>query len=203
MVQNIQKSKVVKEQVESMNGKVDINKFGAKDDVEIDDDSHQPFQEKESDHSLKDIRRKAPSKEVRNVSYTVDIRIEKDEYDGSGDDQVIENYNHQIHQKEEHNLQTYAEDNGLTNICKMTVALECSEVSAFEVNLYIKSFHFIYSLILLLKTYKTSVTSIFCKNCLHFLSFDNFVLRCGKCLGISFLLPSFVNHCWLMTKYKK
>ncbi|KAK4562623.1 hypothetical protein RGQ29_005218 [Quercus rubra] len=125
---NIQKSKVVKEQVESMNGKVDINKFGAKDDVEIDDDSHQPFQEKESDHSLKDIRRKAPSKEVRNVSYTVDIRIEKDEYDGSGDDQVIENYNHQIHQKEEHNLQTYAEDNGLENICKkMAVTSECSQ----------------------------------------------------------------------------
>uniref|UniRef100_A0A7N2MXV8 Uncharacterized protein n=1 Tax=Quercus lobata TaxID=97700 RepID=A0A7N2MXV8_QUELO len=132
---NIQKSKVVKEQVESMNGKVNINKFRAKDDVEIDDDSHQPFQEKESnyetntaDHSLKDIQRKAPSKEVRNVSYTVDIRIEKDEYDGSRDDVVIENDNHQIHQKEEYNLQTYAEDNGLENICKkMAVTSECSE----------------------------------------------------------------------------
>ena len=155
MFQNIQKSKVVKEQVESMNGKVDINEFGAKDDVEIDDDSHQPFQEKESDHSLKDIRRKAPSKEVRNVSYTVDIRIEKDEYDGSGDDQVIENYNHQIHQKEEHNLQTYVEDNGLENICKkMAVTSECSQVPVFDVNLCIKSFHVIYSLILLLKTYR-------------------------------------------------
>ncbi|XP_030942767.1 protein CHROMATIN REMODELING 35-like isoform X2 [Quercus lobata] len=118
-----------------MNGKVNINKFRAKDDVEIDDDSHQPFQEKESnyetntaDHSLKDIQRKAPSKEVRNVSYTVDIRIEKDEYDGSRDDVVIENDNHQIHQKEEYNLQTYAEDNGLENICKkMAVTSECSE----------------------------------------------------------------------------
>ena len=49
-----------------MNGKVDISKFGAKDDVEVDDDSHQPVQEKESnyetntvDHSPKDIQRKA------------------------------------------------------------------------------------------------------------------------------------------------
>ncbi|KAL4615849.1 hypothetical protein ACB092_07G156700 [Castanea dentata] len=129
---NIQKSKVVKEQVESMNGKVDINKFRTADDVEVEGDSHQPFQEKESnyetntvDHSLKDIQRKALSKGVRNVSYKVD---KKDEYDGSGDDEVIENDNHQIHQKEEHNLQTYAEDNGLENICKkMAVTSEFSE----------------------------------------------------------------------------
>ena len=164
-----------------MNGKVDINKFGAKDDVEVDDDSHQPVQEKESnyetntvDHSLKDIQRKAPSKEVRNVSYTVDIRIEKDEYDGSRDDVVIENDNHQIHQKEEHNLQTYAEDNGLENICKkMAVTSECSEVPVFDVNLYIRSFHVIYSLILLLKTYRLVWLPFFCKNSLHFLSFNN------------------------------
>ncbi|KAM4089155.1 hypothetical protein ACB094_07G127700 [Castanea mollissima] len=129
---NIQKSKVVEEQVKSMNGKVDINKFRAEDDVEVEEDSHQPFQEKESnyetntvDHSLKDIQRKALSKEVRNVSYKVD---KKDEYDGSGDDEVIENENHQIHQKEEHNLQTHAEDNGLENTCKkMAVTSEFSE----------------------------------------------------------------------------
>ena len=208
LIQDNLKSEDVKGQVEIMIGEADIRRdkgcnFVVEDDVEVEEDSHWSFQEKESnyepntvDHSLEDIE----SKDVQNAADEVDIRIDKDKYDGSGDDMEIEEDNHQIYQKEEHNLQTYAEDNGLTNICKLTVALECSEVSAFEVNLYIKSFHFIYSLILLLKTYKTSVTSIFCKNCLHFLSFDNFVLRCGKCLGISFLLPSFVNHCWLMTK---
>ena len=145
-----------------MIGEADIRRdkgcnFVVEDDVEVEEDSHWSFQEKESnyepntvDHSLEDIE----SKDVQNAADEVDIRIDKDKYDGSGDDMEIEEDSHQIYQKEEHNLQTYAEDNGLTNICKMTVALECSEVSAFEVSLYIKSFHFIYSLILLLKTYR-------------------------------------------------
>ena len=163
LIQDNLKSEDVKGQVEIMIGEADIRRdkdcnFVVEDDVEVEEDSHWSFQEKESnyepntvDHSLEDIE----SKDVQNAADEVDIRIDKDKYDGSGDDMEIEEDSHQIYQKEEHNLQTYAEDNGLTNICKkMAVALECSEVSAFEVNLYIKSFHVIYSLILLLKTYR-------------------------------------------------
>ncbi|XP_023920745.2 protein CHROMATIN REMODELING 35 isoform X2 [Quercus suber] len=133
---DILKSKDVKGQVESMIGKADIRRdkgcnFVVEDDVEVEEDSHWSFQEKESnyepntvDRSLEDIE----SKDVQNAADEVDIRIDKDKYDGSGDDMEIEEDSHQIYQKEEHNLQTYAEDNGLTNICKkMMVALECSE----------------------------------------------------------------------------
>ncbi|KAM4099051.1 hypothetical protein ACJW30_07G125500 [Castanea mollissima] len=118
-----------------MIGKADIRRdkdcnFVVEDDVEVEEDSHWSFQEKESnyepntvDHCLEDIERK----DVQNAADEVDIRTNKDKYDGSGDDMEIEEDNHQIYQKEELNLQTYAEDNGLTNTCKMTVALECSE----------------------------------------------------------------------------
>uniref|UniRef100_A0A2N9IW39 Helicase ATP-binding domain-containing protein n=1 Tax=Fagus sylvatica TaxID=28930 RepID=A0A2N9IW39_FAGSY len=131
------KSKAVEEQVESIIGKVDIRidegeNFGVEDVVE--EDSRQPFQEKESnyetntvDDRLEDMQSKSLSKEVRNVADEIDIKIDKDKYDGSGDDMVIEEHNHPTHQKEEHNLQTDSEDDGLANICKMTVALECSE----------------------------------------------------------------------------
>ncbi|KAL4615853.1 hypothetical protein ACB092_07G156900 [Castanea dentata] len=132
---DILKSEDVKGQVEIMIGKADIRRdkgcnFVVEDDVEVEEDSHWSFQEKESnyepntvDHSLEDIERK----DVQNAADEVDIRTNKDKYDGSGDDMEIEEDNHQIYQKEEFNLQTYAEDNGLTNTCKMTVALECSE----------------------------------------------------------------------------
>jgi hypothetical protein len=164
LVQDFLKSKAVEEQVESIIGKVDIRidegeNFGVEDVVE--EDSRQPFQEKESnyetntvDDRLEDMQSKSLSKEVRNVADEIDIKIDKDKYDCLGDDMVIEEHNHPTHQKVEHNLQTDSEDDGLANICKMTVALECSEVSVFDVIIDIKSFHVIYSLILLLRTYR-------------------------------------------------
>ena len=167
LVQDLPKSKVVKERVESMISKVDIRidkggNFGSE-DVVVEEDNHQSFHEKESNHEtltvddwLEYMQSKATSKEIRNVADDIDIRIEKDEYDSSGDDMMIEEDNPQTHQKEEHNLQTDAEDDDLANIWnEMTVALECSKVSAFYLLFMInKSFHVIFSLILLLKTYR-------------------------------------------------
>ena len=81
---------------------------------------------------------KAPSKKVRNVTDEIDMRIDKDIYDGSGENMVIEEDNNHSYQKEEHNLQTDAEDDGLVNIWNgVIVVLECPKVSAFDF-LYIR-----------------------------------------------------------------
>ena len=82
------------------------------------------------------------------------IRIDTRKYVGSEDDMVIEEDTHQTHQKEEHNLEMDAE--GLWLICKkMTVTLEHPKLSVFDLLVMIfKSFYVIYSLILLLKTYR-------------------------------------------------
>ena len=81
---------------------------------------------------------KLPAKKVRNVTDEIDMRIDKDIYDGSGENMVIEEDNNHSHQKEEHNLQTDAEDDGLVNIWNgVIVVLECPKVSAFDF-LYIR-----------------------------------------------------------------
>ena len=81
---------------------------------------------------------KLPAKKVRNVTDEIDMRIDKDIYDGSGENMVIEEDNNHSHQKEEHNLQTDAEDDGLVNMWNgVIVALECPKVSAFDL-LYIR-----------------------------------------------------------------
>ena len=76
---------------------------------------------------------KAPIKKVRNVTDEIDMRIDKDIYDGSGEDMVIEEDNYHSHQEEEYNLQSNAKDDGLANMWnEMAVALECSKVFAFD-----------------------------------------------------------------------
>ena len=82
------------------------------------------------------------------------IRIDTGKYVGSEDDMVIEEDTDQNHQKEEHNLEMDGE--GLWLICKtMTVTLEHPKLSVFDLLFMIfKSFYAIYSLILLLQTYR-------------------------------------------------
>ena len=79
MVQEIIKSKAEREKVDCIIGKVDMRiikdgNFGAE-DVLVEEESHQLFQEKESnyeintvDDRLDDKQIKAPSKRVRNVA---------------------------------------------------------------------------------------------------------------------------------------
>jgi hypothetical protein len=109
-------------------------------DVLIEEDSRRSFQEKESnyatdteDDGLEDIQIKAPSKEVRNTAGENDITIDKGGYVGSGDDVMIEEDDHQIDQKQEHNLQTDIEDDDIASIWKeMAFTLECSKVSSSD-----------------------------------------------------------------------
>ena len=144
LVQDILKSKAVREKVDGIIGKVDTRiikdgNFGAE-DVLVEEESRQLIQEKESnyeintvDDRLDDKQIKAPSERVRNVADEINIRTDKDKYYGSGEDMVIEEDNYHSHQEEEYNLQSNAKDNGLANIWnEMAVALECSKVFAFD-----------------------------------------------------------------------
>ncbi|KAM3743211.1 hypothetical protein ACB098_07G127000 [Castanea mollissima] len=136
---DIPKSKAEREKVDSIIGKVDMRiikdgNFGAK-DVLVEEESHQLFQEKESnyeintvDDRLNDKQIKAPRERVRNVADEINIRTDKDKYYGSGEDMVIEEDNYHSHQEEEYILESNAKDDGLANIWnEMAVALECSK----------------------------------------------------------------------------
>lgn len=115
-------------------------------DVLIEEDSCRSFQEKESNYATdteddgqEDIQIKAPSKEVRNTAGENDITIDEGGYVGSEDDVMIEEDEHQIDQKQEHNLQTDIEDDDMASMWKeMAFTLECSKVSSSDLLFMIK-----------------------------------------------------------------